>query len=231
MWLNVILICGFSGLIEYFILSFFFVFRPNTAKILQRIYNQNGVINSEENLPKSIKEKLRLYNEIEQKMENEEIKKDEIVINTEIKNKLEEGRKGGINEVNGDIKTDININEIENKELEKIKEEKEEDLKSEEVKLNDEEIKNEENINKGKDDNILKENPQLNKSDTSIRSNQANKSETSKEKEKEEEDIGENYADDFSEKMSQEGNIIYSSNNYFLEPWNLKSKTSIKKSK
>ena len=231
MWLNIILICGFSGLIEYFILSFFFVFRPNTAKILQRIYNQNGVINSEENLPKSIKEKLRLYNEIEQKMENEEIKKDEIVINTDIKNKLEEGRKGGINEVNGDIKADININGNENKELEKIKEEKEEDLKSEEVKLNDEEIKNENNINKDKNDNILKENPKLNKSDISIKSNQANKSETSKEKEKEEEDIGENYADDFSEKMSQEGNIIYSSNNYFLEPWNLKNKTSIKKSK
>ena len=231
MWLNIILICGFSGLIEYFILSFFFVFRPNTAKILQRIYNQNGVINSEENLPKSIKEKLRLYNEIEQKIENEEIKKDEIVINTDIKNKLGEGGKAVINEVNGDIKTDININVNENKELEKIKEEKEEDLKSEEVKLNDEEIKNEDNINKDNDDNILKENPKLNKSDISIRSNQANKSETSKEKEKEEEDIGENYADDFSEKMSQEGNIIYSSNNYFLEPWNLKSKTSIKKPK
>ena len=77
----------------------------------------------------------------------------------------------------------------------------------------------------------LKENPKLNKSDISIKSNEANKSETSKEKEKEEEDIGENYADDFSEKMSQEGNIIYASNNYFLEPWNLKSKTSLKKSK
>jgi len=231
MWLNIILICGFSGLIEYFILSFFFVFRPNTAKILQRIYNQNGVINSEENLPKSIREKLRLYNEIEQKMENEEIKKDEIVINTDIKNKLGEGGKAVINEVNGDIKTDININGNENKELEKIKEEKEEDLKSEEVKLNDEEIKNENNINKDKNDNILKENPKLNKSDISIKSNEANKSETSKEKEKEEEDIGENYVDDFSEKMSQEGNIIYASNNYFLEPWNLKSKTSLKKSK
>ena len=227
MWLNIVLICGFSGLIEYFILSFVFVFRPNTAKILQRIFNQKGVINSEENLPKSIREKIGLYNEIEQKMENEEIKKDE-VLNPDIQNKFEKEEiiDNNVNKVNNEINTNTNVNLGGGKELEKIKEEKEEDLKSEEVKLNNEEIKTDYGNNNGNnnDVNILKANPQLNNSKIS------NKINKSKEEEKEEEDLGENYDEDFSEKMSQEGNIIYASNNYFLEPWNLKNKASIKKS-
>ena len=230
MWLNIVLICGFSGLIEYFILSFVFVFRPNTAKILQRIFNQNGVINSEENLPKSIREKIGLYNEIEQKIENEEIKKDE-VLNPSIQNKFEKEEiiDTNVNKVN-EINTNTNVNLNENKELEKIKEEKEEDLKSEEVKLNTEEVKTDygNNNDNNNDVNILKANPQLNNSKIN---NENDKNDKSKEEEKEEEDLGENYGEDFSEKMSQEGNIIYASNNYFLEPWNLKTKASIKKSK
>ena len=230
MWLNIVLICGFSGLIEYFILSFVFVFRPNTAKILQRIFNQNGAINSEENLPKSIKEKIGLYNEIEQKIENEEIKKDE-VLNPSVQNKFEKEEiiDTNVNKVN-EINTNTNVNLNENKELEKIKEEKEEDLKSEEVKLNTEEVKTDygNNNDNNNDVNILKANPQLNNSKIN---NENDKNDKSKEEEKEEEDLGENYGEDFSEKMSQEGNIIYASNNYFLEPWNLKTKASIKKSK
>ena len=232
MWLNIVLICGFSGLIEYFILSFAFVLRPNTVKILQRIFNQNGAINSEENLPKSIKEKIGLYNEIDQKIENEKIKKDEIVVE-EPKNKLEKEEiiDTNVNKVNDEINTNININE--NKELEKIKEEKEEDLKSEEVKLNTEEIKTDygNNNDNNNDVNILKANPQLNNSKINNENDKNDKNDKSQEEEKEEEDLGENYGEDFSEKMSQEGNIIYASNNYFLEPWNLKTKASIKKSK
>ena len=230
MWLNIVLICGFSGLIEYFILSFAFVLRPNTVKILQRIFNQNGAINSEENLPKSIKEKIGLYNEIDQKIENEEIKKDE-VLNPSVQNKFEKEEiiDTNVNKVN-EINTNTNVNLNENKELEKIKEEKEEDLKSEEVKLNTEEVKTDYvNSNGNNNDvNILKANPQLNNSKIN---NENDKNDKSKEEEKEEEDLGENYGEDFSEKMSQEGNIIYASNNYFLEPWNLKTKASIKKSK
>ena len=233
MWLNIVLICGFSGLIEYFILSFVFVFRPNTAKILQRIFNQNGVINSEENLPKSIREKIGLYNEIEQKIENEEIKKDE-VLNPSVQNKFEKEEiiDTNVNKVN-EINTNTNVNLNENKELEKIKEEKEEDLKSEEVKLNTEEVKTDygNNNDNNNDVNILKANPQLNNSKINNENDKNDKNDKSKEEEKEEEDLGENYGEDFSEKMSQEGNIIYASNNYFLEPWNLKTKASIKKSK
>jgi hypothetical protein len=230
MWLNIVLICGFSGLIEYFILSFAFVLRPNTVKILQRIFNQNGAINSEENLPKSIKEKIGLYNEIEQKIENEEIKKDE-VLNPSVQNKFEKEEiiDTNVNKVN-EINTNTNVNLNENKELEKIKEETEEDLKSEEVKLNTEEVKTDygNNNDNNNDVNILKANPQLNNSKIN---NENDKNDKSKEEEKEEEDLGENYGEDFSEKMSQEGNIIYASNNYFLKPWNLKTKASIKKSK
>ena len=132
MWLNIVLICGFCGLIEYFILSFFFVFKPDTVTILQRIFNQYGVINSEENLPKAIKEKLIIYDEIDQKMENIEIKKDEIVdINTrkieEEKNDLEENINTNINKIE-EIKSEkngVNDNNIERKE----------DENSEEIKL------------------------------------------------------------------------------------------------
>ena len=38
------------------------------------------------------------------------------------------------------------------------------------------------------------------------------------------EDIGENYEDNFSERMSKEGNIDIKNSNYFKEPWNLRNK-------
>ena len=238
MWLNIVLICGFSGLIEYFILSFMFVFRPSTVKILQRIYNQNGVIHSEENLPKSIKEKIGLYNEIEQKMEDIEIKKDDIVTNKDININTNQNEEEIIN-------TNVNImntdkNEI--KKFETIKEDKKEDERSEEVKLNKNEfteVKTDFGIENDDNVNILKNSPKSIQGKISNKSNKSENKEGEKEEEKEkeaeeekekgekkeekeEEDIGENYADEFSEKMSQEGNIIHESNNYFLKSWNFK---------
>ena len=113
MWLNIFLISGFSGLIEYFILSFFFVFKPNTVTILQRIFNQSGKIDSLDNLPKSIKDKLNIYNEIGQKTEDKEEKKDDIIkidkaptINDDIIN-------NNIN-TNNDMNNDIKENDINN---------------------------------------------------------------------------------------------------------------------
>ena len=49
LWLNILLISGFCGLIEYFILSFFFVFKKSTVTILQRLYNEPLTRNIEKN--------------------------------------------------------------------------------------------------------------------------------------------------------------------------------------
>ena len=186
LWLNIILICGFSGLIEYFILSFFFVFKPTTASLLQRIYNQQGVIDSEKNLPKSIIENINLYNQIEENLENMEIKNDDIGINN-------------------------NIKTTKDKEEESNKKEKEEDEKSEEIRLNRDDIEEAKtDFGKDKEVNLLKNN-RINTSKVNNKENQ-----------EEFEDIGENYEDNFSERMSKEGNINIKSSNYFKKSWNLK---------
>ena len=186
LWLNIILICGFSGLIEYFILSFFFLFKPTTASLLQRIYNQQGVIDSEKNLPKSIIENINLYNQIEENLENMEIKNDDIGINN-------------------------NIKTTKDKEEESNKKEKEEDEKSEEIRLNRDDIEEAKtDFGKDKEVNLLKNN-RINTSKVSNKENQ-----------EEFEDIGENYEDNFSERMSKEGNINIKSSNYFKKSWNLK---------
>ena len=118
MWLNIILICGFSGLIEYFILSFFFVFKPSTVSILQRIFNQSGKIDSLDNLPKSIKDKLNIYNEIGQKTEDKE-KKDDIIkidkaptINDDIINNINTNNDMNNNNKENEINNINNINTV-----------------------------------------------------------------------------------------------------------------------
>ena len=221
MWLNIIVISGFSGLIEYFILSFFFVFRPNTVSILQRIYNQSGLINSEENLPKSIKEKIRLYNEIEQKMENIEVKKDDLV-KIDIK-EVNDEKKDNINEINTkNIETKNEI--IGRNNIDFNKGEKKEGDNSEEILLNKKDLSGDKITDFGKDVEVKSiKNNSVNKSKIS------NKSQKSQKTEGKEEDIGENYEDDLSEKMSKEGNFIFTNNDYFIEPWNLKSSSELKK--
>ena len=162
LWLNIVLICGFSGLIEYFILCFFYVFQPSTVTILQRIFKQYGLINSCENLPKSIKDKLNIYNEIEGKLDLQETKKDEIVnVNVNI----------GVNDNDND-----NINEINNQQGENKIENKEENINTninsnnnidnidnnnmnDNIVINsiinkDNEIKNEDNNNENNNDKI-----------------------------------------------------------------------------
>ena len=163
MWLNIVLISGFSGLIEYFILCFFYVFKPSTVSILQRIFNQYGVINSTENLPKSIKDKLNIYNEIEEKIDTQKTKKDDIVDIKE--NKENEGNKVTKEEnidtnINGneEINTNTNINNIETKKDNEIKiddKEKNYDIitpKIEEKKEEKKEEKNDEKIEEKKTD-------------------------------------------------------------------------------
>ena len=62
LYFGTIFIGGFCALIDYLTLTFFFIFKPTTATILQTLYKERGVLNDEENLPMSIMEKLKLYN-------------------------------------------------------------------------------------------------------------------------------------------------------------------------
>jgi hypothetical protein len=230
LWLNILLISGFCGLIEYFILSFFFVFKKSTVTILQRLYNQKGLINSEEDLPKSIKEKLNLYNEIDQKMEDMQIKKDDIVNNQlneeknrndinindiEVKKKEKELNTKMNNE--GNINTGFGLNNINNEDIENNND-KNEDLKSENALLNNKDSTGDKNTAIGKEDKLPT--PKDINNDKISHKNNEN-----------EEDFGENYTEGFSEQMSKEDNIIIKSNNYFTESWNLKSKIKTTKDK
>ena len=69
LWFNVFLVSGACGLIEYFILCFNFVFIPDTVSILKRILDENGKIDTKENLPKSIKDKVNIYDGMDEKYE------------------------------------------------------------------------------------------------------------------------------------------------------------------
>ena len=70
MWLDIFLISGFCGLIEFFILSFHYIFNPSTVLILKRILAQKGKLDTLSDLPKSIIEKIKIYDGIDEKIED-----------------------------------------------------------------------------------------------------------------------------------------------------------------
>ena len=74
LWLNVFLVSGSCGLIDYFILCFYFVFRPNTVSTLKRILAEKGKIDTNENLPKSIIEKIKIYDNIVDNVDDKNLK-------------------------------------------------------------------------------------------------------------------------------------------------------------
>ena len=77
LWANLIFICGTCGLIDYFTLTFYFVFKPNTVTALQMLLRERGKLNNEENLPLLISEKLDIYNgEDKNNDDDENLKKD-----------------------------------------------------------------------------------------------------------------------------------------------------------
>ena len=81
LWTNIILVSGTCGLIDFFILCFYFIFKPDTVSILKRILAERGKIDTKENLPTSIKEKINIYDNIDEKIEEKDInldKKEEI---------------------------------------------------------------------------------------------------------------------------------------------------------
>jgi hypothetical protein len=87
MWLDILLVCGFCGLIEFFYLSFLYIFTPNTVLILKRILAQKGNLDTLTGLPKSIIEKIKIYDSIEEKVEDN----NKTISNSEVKiEKVEE---------------------------------------------------------------------------------------------------------------------------------------------
>ena len=94
MWLDILLVCGFCGLIEFFILSFLYIFNPSTVLILKRILAQKGNLDTMTGLPKSIIEKIKIYDSIDEKVEdiNKTIPKSEIKIETDEEPNIEEER-------------------------------------------------------------------------------------------------------------------------------------------
>ena len=191
LWLNIFLICGFCGLIEFSILSFNFVFKPNTISILKRILATKGKIDTKENLPKSICDKINIYDNIDEKIEDIKINKKPEKIEFEEKETNEN------NEIGENV--DIKSNGKENKK-------KGEDENSQETllkKLSSKNPSNEVYIN------IL---------------NQTKKSEKINENEEDDDDIGENVTESFSEQMSKERKLYFTSDDYFTEPWNFQHK-------
>ena len=82
LWLNLFLVSGSCGLIEYFILCFYFIFKPNTISILKRKFAEKGKIETTEGLPKSIIEKINIYDDIVEKVD------DTIIIHKKTENSI-----------------------------------------------------------------------------------------------------------------------------------------------
>ena len=85
-WMELIFVSGTCGLIDFFIHCFGFVYKPSMAKILQKLVNQRGKINDENNLPNIITDKLNKYKSYEQQKVHLETEKNKIPQNTEYLN-------------------------------------------------------------------------------------------------------------------------------------------------
>jgi phospholipid-transporting ATPase len=167
MWFNIILISGTCGLIDFFILSFNYYFRPDIISTLQRIYSQKGEkINTKEGLPKYILDKIDIYDNIENKIEEKNIEVKDVPTKNEEK---------------------------------KSKNTKEEDENSKDILIHN---------HKTEIINDLK----------------AEKNSKNLQIETIPEDFNSYFNDDFSEKISQEKNLDFHEEKYFVEPWNFNQK-------
>ena len=106
--MELIFVSGTCGLIDFFIYSFGFVYKPSLAKILQKLVNQRGKIEDENNLPNVINDKLNKYKSYEQQKVHLETEKNKIPQNTEYFNinepknfyKIYENNNENINQMN-----------------------------------------------------------------------------------------------------------------------------------
>ena len=84
-WLNIVLITCICLIIDYAILSIKYIFIPNLARTLQKLYNKNGKLDNDIYLPDNIKEKLSLTDYYNEK-NNEIIITDKHIMNNYVKN-------------------------------------------------------------------------------------------------------------------------------------------------
>ena len=120
-WMGILFSCGTCGLIDYFILSFKYIYHPSLTKVLKRLINERGKIDEEYNLPKCISDRINMYKSFEQKKYHLEVEKYKIPQNSEYIDKkepepLDSEYEPNINNINSDTninnKNDINNNNI-----------------------------------------------------------------------------------------------------------------------
>ena len=75
-WMNIIFICGICFLIDKGIQAYKFLLYPNYASTLQRIISENGKCDNEKYLPKTLIEKIKIYDEVDDNIE-EKVEKNE----------------------------------------------------------------------------------------------------------------------------------------------------------
>ena len=254
LWLNIFLISGSCGLIEFFILSFNYTFRPNTISILKKILDEKGKIETKVDLPRSISEKINIYDNIDDNIndnldnnlvnniDNEKSKINIQIEENQINNKIDESNKSSNSKIEeNQINSKIEENQINNK----IDESK----KSSNSKIEDNQInskideskkssnsKIEENFDdisnglnhKKRDDENSKEELLKNKYP---KKNITNGIDLNNEQINQSEDFGENFTDNYSEQMSKENNlnINFDNDNYIIQTWNSNPKIINKK--
>jgi hypothetical protein len=74
--MNIIFICGICFLIDKGIQAYKFLLYPNYASTLQRIISENGKCDNEKYLPKTLIEKVKIYDEVDDNIE-EKVEKNE----------------------------------------------------------------------------------------------------------------------------------------------------------
>jgi len=146
-WINIIFVCGTCYLIDMGIQTFNFTFIPTIAGTLQRIVCQRGSCDNDTDLPKSITDKLKIYDNDENNEDNNEEENydnkltqndndNEDNYKYKIENKNEKSIDKNLNEINDNDDDDYNGNENYNSEVTE-RQENEYKLKPKEERLFD----------------------------------------------------------------------------------------------
>ena len=94
-WLMFVFVCGTCALIDFTILAFNYSFNRNIATLLKLQYNLSGEINDEENVDEEVKEKLKIYNKLEDvKIEEDNKSKNEKKLKEEDEPKVNKKKRG-----------------------------------------------------------------------------------------------------------------------------------------
>ena len=226
LWLDIVIISGCCGLIEFFILGFYFIFKPTTISILKKIFAEYGIINTKEHLPKSIYEKINIYDNVDEKIEDKIKDKIEDNNNEEKNDIIEDKIEDNNNEEKKDKIKVENKNEDNNYNL-NIKIDEIIDKKSNEIKFNEKRSNGKKSTPRLDEENsrdifikkLSSERNALNDVNIIIL-NETNQNEING-KINESEDLGENLTGNYSEQISKE---IIPNDSYFNVPKDIKHK-------